>query len=214
MVLVPGGIALVGADKHKVDVKPFYIDRTEVSNRAYLAFVEAKGLRKPKDFPEDKPDYPVVNVTLYDAKEFAKWAGKRLPTDEEWEKAARGPKGQEYPWGNERKPQLANILDNTTLKHHEIMRVDSFPEGASPYGALNMCGNVWEWVDGDEKPTPEILRDMQATLDKTLKIDEPFYHIRGGYYYLPFVLTESATFPARLASPRIGFRCAKSPDTH
>jgi formylglycine-generating enzyme required for sulfatase activity/predicted Ser/Thr protein kinase len=214
MVLVEGGPALLGDDKHKVDVKGFYIDRTEVSNRAYAAFVQAKGLRKPKDFPDDKPDLPVVNVTVYEAKEFAKWAGKRLPTDEEWEKAARGAKGQEYPWGHERKPELANVLDNPRLTQHQMMKVDSFVEGASPYGALNMCGNVWEWVDGDEKPTPDNLLKMRKDLDKTLTMDEPFYHIRGGFFYLDLVLVDSATFPARLASPVIGFRCAKSPDAH
>ena len=93
-----------------------------------------------------------------------------------------------------------------------MMNVNAFPRGASPYGALNMCGNVWEWVDGDEKPTPDNLLKMQKSLDKTLILDEPFYRIRGGYYYLPAsLLSETATFPARLATQRIGFRCAKSP---
>ena len=212
MVLVDGGPALIGSDNHKVDIKAFYIDRTEVSNRAYAEFIKAKGLRKPRDFPDDKPDYPVVNVTLYDAKEFANWAGKRLPTDDEWEKAARGAKGRKYPWGDQLEPRFANVLDNPTLTKHEMMNVNAFPRGASPYGALNMCGNVWEWVDGDEKPTPDNLLKMQKSLDKTLTLDEPFYRIRGGYYYLPAsLLSETATFPARLATQRIGFRCAKSP---
>lgn len=215
MVLVDGGPALLGKDNHRVDVKPFYIDKTEVSNREYGEFLKAKGLRKPKDFPDDKPDFPVVNVTLYEAKEFAKWAGKRLPTDEEWEKAARGSKGQQYPWGNEPKPQFANVLDNPSMTTHEMMSVNAFPEGASPYGALNLCGNVWEWVDGDEKPTADNLVKMQKSLDRSLTMDEPYYRIRGGYYYLQEIaMTETATFPARLASPRIGFRCAKSPETH
>jgi len=214
MVLVQGGSALLGLDKHSVQLKPFYIDRTEVSNRAYAEFVKAKGLRKPKDFPDDKPDFPVVNVTLYDAQAFAKWAGKRLPTDEEWEKAARGANGQLFPWGNEAKPELANVSDNPTLTTHQMMNVDSFPQGASPYGAVNMCGNVWEWVETDEKPTPDNLLKMQKRVDKTLRIDEPFYRIRGGFFNMPLVLTESATFPARLNSAVIGFRCAKTPESH
>ncbi len=216
MVLVEGGPALLGSDKHKVDVKTFYIDKTEVSNQEYGAFLKAKGLRPPKDFREDQPDYPVVNVTLYDAHEFAKWAGKRLPTDEEWEKAARGPNGLLYPWGNEPKPQFANVSDNPTLTKHEMMNVNAFPQGSSPYGALNMCGNVWEWVDLDEKPTQDNLVKMQKKLDRSLKMDDAFYRIRGGNYYYPAMpITEmTASFPARLASEVIGFRCAKTPETH
>jgi formylglycine-generating enzyme required for sulfatase activity len=212
MVLVEGGPALLGADRRKVVVKTFYMDRTEVSNRAYAEFIKAKLWRRPPGFRDDEPDYPVVNVTLYDAQAFAKWAGKRLPTDQEWEKAARGTKGQRYPWGDEPKPQFANVLDNATLAKHEIMNVNAFPEGASPYGALNMSGNVWEWVDDDEKPTPEFLRRMQESLDKTLRIDEPFYRIRGADLSNKLVvITEFGTFPARLATSLIGFRCAKTP---
>ena len=215
MLLVDSGPALLGSDNHKVDLKAFYIDKTEVSNKAYALFIKAKSWRRPKDFAEDKPDLPVVNVTLYDAQAFAKWAGKRLPTDQEWEKAARGAKGQLYPWGNEAKPEFANIGDNPTLPKHELMPVNAFPAGASPYGALNMCGNVWEWVDDDQKPTPEFLEGMQKTVDPKLRMEDIYYVIRGGYFQMPLspnLLTDVGSFPANMASPIVGFRCAKTPD--
>lgn len=214
MVLVGAGPALVGADKHRVDLKAFYIDRTEVSNRAYAQFVKEKSWRKPKDFAEDKPDYPVVNVSYLDALAFAKWAGKRLPTEEEWEKAARGTMGQLYPWGNAPKPELANVSDNP-LSKHSLMPVMAFAAGASPYGALNMCGNVWEWVDTDQKPTPDFLKRMQKELDTKLSQEDAFYVIRGGYFQMPLspeLISENAAFPARLVGRYIGFRCAKTPD--
>ena len=166
MVLVGAGPARLGTDNRVVSVKAFYIDRTEVSNRAYARFLREKARRRPKDFAEDKPDYPVVNVSLYDAMEFAKWAGKRLPTKDEWEKAARGPNGQLYPWGNEPKPELANIHRIIrAIRKHGLMPVAAFPAGASPYGALNMCGNVWEWVDADQPPNPDFLKQMQRHLN-------------------------------------------------
>ncbi len=100
MVLVAGG---------------FYIDRTEVTNEAYARFCDERQRPLPPGFPQDHPDYPVVNITIVDAQEFAKWAGKRLPNKLEWEKAARGTDGRAYPWGNTRDPSLANVADNATL---------------------------------------------------------------------------------------------------
>ncbi len=215
MVLVDAGPALLGVDKHQVKLRAFYIDKTEVSNAAYARFIKEKGWRKPREFAANKPDYPVVNVSYYDALEFAKWAGKRLPTDTEWEKAARGSQGQLYPWGNDSKPDLANVGTNPNLKRHTLMPVNAFPAGASPYGALNMCGNVWEWVDADQKPTPEYLKRMQHDLDPKLTMEDAFYMIRGGYFSLPLsaaLISEGASVPARLTTGNIGFRCARSPD--
>lgn len=215
MVLVDAGPALLGVDKHKVRVRAFYLDKTEVSNAVYARFIKNKGWRKPKDFALDKPDYPVVNVSYYDALEFAKWAGKRLPTDTEWEKAARGAQGQLYPWGNDANPALANVRDNRNLSKHAVMGASAFPLGKSPYGALNLCGNVWEWVDADQKPTAEFLKRMQHDFDPKLTMEDAFYVIRGGYFLSklsPALLTDGASVPARLTGPNIGFRCAETPD--
>lgn len=218
MVLVPAGAALLGPEKHlrKTEVPAFYIDKTEVSNRAYAKFLRAKGgYPRPKNFAENKPDDPVVNVSFYDAREFANWAGKRLPTDIEWEKAARGTKGRLFPWGDKADKSLANIEDNPALQRHAILPVSAFPKGKSPFGALNMCGNVWEWVDTFAVPTPEVLAQMQANRDLVPPPtpEDVFYQIRGGYYEQPLspeLISDSAAFPARLSSPVIGFRCARS----
>ena len=97
------------APRNKVYVKPFYIDRYEVTNRQYQAFVKVTGHNAPggwngTHYPEGQGDYPVTGMTWQDAKAYAEWAGKRLPTEMEWEKAARGADGRLYPWGNEWKP--------------------------------------------------------------------------------------------------------------
>jgi serine/threonine protein kinase len=215
MVLVDGGVTLLGPSRQKSEIPAFYIDKTEVSNAEYARFAKEKSWRLPNDFRLAKPESPVVNITFYDAQAYAKWAGKRLPTDIEWEKAARGAKGQLFPWGNDRKPQLANLADNPTLTKHELMPVNAFPAGASPYGALNMCGNVWEWVDADQKPTADFLRGMQQTVDPKLNEEDAFYVIRGGYFNMPLtpnLITDSGCFPAGHGSPVIGFRCAKTPN--
>jgi serine/threonine-protein kinase len=219
MVFVPGGNALLGPKSHtrRVYVPAFYIDKTEVSNKAYAQFLHETGYRRPNGFREDLQDYPVVNVTFDDAREFAKWAGKRLPTDVEWEKAARGSRGNLFPWGNRAEKKLANTAVNPSLPpHHGAMPVSSFPDGKSPYGGLNFVGNVWEWVDATAKvPDDKFLRLMQndPTLVPPPTINDVFYQIRGGYFgtweFSPEVVADSGAFAGRLSSQVIGFRCAK-----
>ncbi len=209
MVLVPAGDFEFGEKKVKVPLPAFYIDRTEVSNAAYADFCNATGRALPVKFPQDKPDYPVVNVTFYDAHQFAIWAGKRLPSSKEWEKAARGDDGRTFPWGNERNPARANVGGS------HIEPVTSRPEGASPYGALNMVGNVWEYAEQLSVPSAQAIENFRILLNPSPRSDEPWYQVRGESFVEPLaqnVIWDSTTVPARWKNLNIGFRCAK--DAH
>lgn len=147
MVLIPEGEFLMGSDHghidetsvHKVYLDAYYIDKYEVTNKQYREFVKATGHRAPKNWGED--NHPVAYVSWEDAVAYATWAGKRLPTEAEWEKAARGGLvGKEYPWGDSIDSSKANYAENIG---------DTIPVGTYPpnnYGLYDMAGNVWEWV--------------------------------------------------------------------
>jgi len=157
MVYVPAGEFIMGSHQrsneqpvHAVYLDAFYIDKTEATNAQYRACVEAGLCRAPTicDWGEptyedpSKIDHPVVCVSWNDAKAYCEWAGKRLPTEAEWEKAARGTDGRTYPWGEG--------IDCDRAQYSgcggQTVPVGSKPKGGSPYGALDMAGNVWEWV--------------------------------------------------------------------
>ena len=130
---------------HMVFLDSYLIDRYEVSNKDYGDFIRTKEhpAQAYWDDPRlNKPDQPVVGVNWEDAKAFCEYRGKRLPTEAEWEKAARGPKANLYLWGNDFDPAKVNYGKN----HDATMPVNSYPEGASYYGLFNMAGNVFEWV--------------------------------------------------------------------
>jgi len=149
MVYIPAGEFLMGEDKKPVSVEAFYIDRYPVTNAEYKRFMDATRHSPPQHwrrgtYPEGKADHPVVHVRWSDAAAYAEWAGKRLPTEAEWEKAARGTDGREYPWGNEFDKDKCNtnesgIWDTTPVGKYS-------PAGDSPYGVGDMAGNVWEWT--------------------------------------------------------------------
>jgi serine/threonine-protein kinase len=207
MDLVPAGPFKSGKDNQTVTLPAFYIDKTEVPNRAYLEFHEAMGYPLPTGFPNDKPGYPVVNVTIIDAHAFAKWAGKRLPTAQEWEKAARGADGRLLPWGDNPDPARCNVNGKG------LRPATDFPDGASPYGALNMVGNAWELVEQKLTPSPEAMEHFRTMgMKPPPQADEPWYMIRGLSFAMPMA-TEAArdyaTVPARWTAPDLGFRCAK-----
>ncbi len=201
MVLIPAGAS-----------RAFYIDRTEVSNEAYGRFCTEKGRPLPSGFPQSQPELPVVNITIVDAQEFAKWAQKRLPSKIEWEAAARGSDQRTYPWGNTHDPSLANVSDNTGLSTHTLMAADAFKQGASPYGVQQMAGNAWEFVDELIAPSPGALQAFAKLMTPPPAADEPWYTIRGGAFDTPLVKNaafEWSAVPARFRAPDIGFRCAK-----
>lgn len=215
MMLVPAGAFPFGAANVQTTLPAYYIDETEVSNRAYMAFCAARGKPLPPAFPPDKPDLPVCNIAYLDAQEFAEWAGKRLPTPEEWEKAARGPNGNMYPWGNQRDPARAVVSDNPNGKPTGPSAVNSHPEGASVFGVLNLAGNVWEFVKDPRTPSAEALSHFERLLNPPPTLTEPWYTIRGGGFNAPLpkdVNVEFSSIPARLADPAIGFRCVKDPE--
>ena len=137
-----------------VSLKSFWMDQTEVTNRMYALCVEAgkcnpplfgKSAKIPDYFENpDYQDFPVLYVSWSDAAAYCGWAGQRLPTEAEWEKAARGVDGNVYPWGNDKPDEL---LMNFNRIKGDTTKVGSYPQGASIYKLLDMAGNVWEWVN-------------------------------------------------------------------
>ena len=231
MVLVPEGELLMGDERgrvglraeaqnegpvHSVHVRAFYIDKFEVTNRYYRRFCEATGRHLPSNpagFPNyiDRPDHPVINVSWDDARAFAAWAGKRLPAEAEWERAARGNDSRLYPWGNEYRPGKANLQDAGSLP--QIAAVGSFKEDVSPLGVMDLAGNVFEWVEDRYAlypGNPERLPDSER-LHRV---------IRGGGFLLGSEMARSTNRGSHLpqiesAEGRdsfIGFRCSVDAD--
>jgi formylglycine-generating enzyme required for sulfatase activity len=180
MVKVPKGPFLYGEKRvREVIDHDYWIDKYPVTNEKYRAFVLADGYGNQAYWSSDgwkwkteenisspgywndtewnKADHPVAGVNYYEAEAYAKWAGKRLPTEREWEKAARGEDGREYPWGNEFDQEKCNSVE-TDLQH--TTPVTLYPKGVSPYGCYDMAGNVWEWCADwyDEKEDSRVLR--------------------------------------------------------
>ena len=200
MIYIPAGTFLSGPDRMPVKLKPFYIDATEVTNAQYADYCRATGCAI-----SGAPNWPVVDVTVDQARRYAHWAHKRLPSALEWERAARGSNGAPYPWGDARDPKLANAADNPALPKHELMAVRAFPG----YPTFQMIGNSWEMVDGDAKPAQQEIAKFASLLTPPLK-DEPWVFIRGGSYLEPLMpVFEQRAIPARYSARDIGFRCAK-----
>lgn len=219
MVYIPPGQFIMG---EKDDIRitrldtGFFIDRYPVTNAQFCKFLNEQGncdeggvewLDLKGKFQNERchiqikqgrfvvepgfEEYPVIYVSWYGAKAYAEWAGKRLPTEQEWEKAARGIDGRVYPWGNGFEETLCNTEES---KIGKTTPVNSYPSGISPYGCMDMAGNVWEWTDSwyDE--------------DRTYKV------LRGGSW---FVLLVGACCSYRgrdypdIRNFLIGFRCAR-----
>jgi formylglycine-generating enzyme required for sulfatase activity len=218
MVYVPAGEFTMGSDEggedehpvHTVYLDAFYIDETEVTNVQYQECVEVGVCDAPMDTSyygsADYAQHPVVYVSWSDADAYCRWAGKRLPTEAEWEKAARGTGGRTYPWGEG--------IDCDHAQYEGCgggtAPVGSKPEGVSPYGALDMAGNVWEWMadwyDEDYySQSPE--RNPPGPDSGRYRV------VRGGSWdnaQRHARCTSRDGYGPRLRDNRMGFRCARS----
>jgi formylglycine-generating enzyme required for sulfatase activity len=213
---------------HTVVVDGFWLDRTEVSNSQYMQCVAEETCTPPADDTSytrkryygnnDYNDYPVVWVNWHQAQAYCEWVGARLPTEAEWEYAARGPEGRSFPWGEEIDGTRLNFCDlncernwaNKSVddQHDDTAPVGSYPEGASWIGALDMAGNVWEWVADwyaidyySVSPT----QNPQGPDSGAAKV------LRGGAWNYPEKYAHSAsriaTYDGHMFG-NVGFRCA------
>ncbi len=200
--------------QHEAHVEKFYIDKYEVTNTQYKEFIQATGHSLPRHwtggtYPEGKSDHPVSYVSWEDANDYCKWVGKRLPTEIEWEKAARGTDVLIWPWGNTFDVTKCNV---ESWEGSGSRPVGSYPDGVSPYGVYDMAGNVWEWTDslydaypGSTYTSPEFGKKLRV--------------MRGGSWYH---YNSLGPIGARCASrdkqmPQamsniVGFRCAIGAD--
>jgi formylglycine-generating enzyme required for sulfatase activity len=205
---------------HQVRLDSYYIDRYEVSNADYARFVQATGHRPPTGWPAMRPPqgrerHPVVFVTWQDAQDYCQWRGKRLPTEAEWERAARGTDGRDYPWGRVFEKGRANVGGIVG----DTRPIGSYENGKSPYGAYDMIGNVWEWTADRYEAYP-------GNTDSSEKFGKNSRVIRGNSWsnvghYPPEIAEEIIAHNSRttfrlFADPTanelndVGFRCALS----
>lgn len=217
MVLIPAGEFWMGSEDGGADEKPrrrvyldaFRIDKYELTNSQYERFMQATGRAAPNYWNNGSfngASQPVVGVSWEDGEAYCKWAGKRLPTEAEWEKAARGTDGRKYPWGEQWDSSRANSDES---KLGKTAPVGSYPGGVSPYGGHDMAGNVWEWVadwydQNYYQRAPG--RNPKGADSGQLRV------LRGGsWYYDPSFLR--STFRGRndptFRGNRVGFRCAQ-----
>jgi serine/threonine-protein kinase len=202
---------------HKATLNAFWIDKTEVTNRMYALCVRAGTCIEPAGKSSathssyygdsDFDNYPVIFMVWNSAKAYCEWADRRLPTEAEWEKAARGIDARTYPWGND--APNSNLL-NYKYAIGDVTEVGKYPNGASPYGALDMAGNAWEWVA--DWYSQIYYQDSPSS--NPLGANSGQYKVlRGGTWYDSDTGVRSTdrggTEPAD-AGYNVGFRCASS----
>ncbi len=233
MVKIPAGVFWMGSDdprtneanrpKHRVRTRAYLIDRYPVTMAQYARFIAANDYRVPLNWkdgriPRGMALHPVTMVSWYNARDYCAWAGKRLPTEAEWEKAARGEDGRRWPWGNAMHPDYLN----TYYRIGHTTPVNAFPQGASPYGVMDMAGNVQEWVADEFAPYPgtqapdEIFQAREIDPGYTRGSEEKerliYFVMRGGSWKSdPFsTLTYHRNYSMpNYASDFFGFRCAR-----
>lgn len=213
MISIPGGEFRMGRDDgnvyeqpaHVVRVTPFYIDRYEVTNEEYAQFIRQTRRNPPSHWPEGEYEVgeatlPVVNVSWNEARAYCEWANKRLPTEEEWEYAARGEDNRLYPYGNEWKPRFSNARETGLDKPQAV---GSYPDGLSPFGVADLAGNVAEWTETEYLPYP----GSKAAADNGHRV------IRGGGFKVPAreqTATDRYFDRPTVSYDFLGFRCARS----
>jgi formylglycine-generating enzyme required for sulfatase activity len=220
MIKIPAGTFIMGSNDGGDDEKPmhqpylseYYIDKYEVTNRQYKQFCDATGRSYPSDpdfagmpgYFTSEPDYPVVNVSWDDAAAFAAWTGKSLPTEAQWEKAARGTDGRKYPWGDaEPDPERCNFNSNLG----KTAAVGSYPSDVSPCGCMDMAGNVTEWCNDWYNYYGSANDDPQGSPSGSYRVN------RGGSWYGGAAWSRCAIRSGSVPASRnlsIGFRCARS----
>ena len=212
MVYVPGGALLLNANSDgkcptvPVTIKPFYLDKTEVTNGEYQLYLAANSAAPPPSwkgglFPPGAEKLPVTDVSWEEAENYARWAQKRLPTEAEWEFAARGANDAPYPWGNEWRADYANVAGK------QLLPVGSFAQAGGQFGAFDLIGNAAEWTASDFNAC--------AKAEESVKSDAGNKVVRGGSFESTAKdATASArqSFPAKrqgnMSFKAVGFRCA------
>ncbi len=192
---------------YKVYLDDYYIDKYEVTVARYRTYIEKTGKPAPKYFNDanfNQDNQPVVGISWQEASDYCAWAGRRLPTESEWEKASRGPDAKIYPWGHRPDNKKANVR-GLNDNYRYSAPVGMFPQGKSLYGLMDMSGNVWEWTDTWYQPYPgnEQKSDLYG---KKLKVT------KGGSWAANMDLARSALRGKMLPDQRqnyLGFRCAK-----
>jgi formylglycine-generating enzyme required for sulfatase activity len=220
MRLVPAGPFVMGSDagpederpQHQVRLDAFWIDATPVTNAEYATFVTATAYDPPSHWHDGQPldgmdDHPVTNVSCRDAEAYARWAGKRLPTEAEWEKAARGTDGRIWPWGNAFHPSRCRSRESLVTGTGPVGAYS--PQGDSPYGVSDMAGNVWEWTSDRYAP-------YEGSSYRCDSYHEENQVLRGGSwgYARQFCRCATRTFDqAGYAFETYGFRCVADKGT-
>ncbi len=226
MLRIPAGAFIMGSDdrlpdegpQHRVQLNSYDIDKYEVTNLQYKKFNDATNRRSPthwrnRTFPRSKADHPVTNVSWYDAQAYCQWAGKRLPTDAEWEKAARGIDGRTYPWGNEFDISRANtpLRWSAIGKPGDTTPAGAFKGGISPYGVYDMSGNVWEW-------TASWYLSYPGNTHASESYGERYKTLKGGSWFdcsfyrcgISAPVFNRSFFAKKVKNDSFGFRCARN----
>jgi formylglycine-generating enzyme required for sulfatase activity len=199
MTFIDAGVFLAGEHNEPVWLSAFYIDVFPTTNVDYQRFTQATGHPIPQHWTHNgAPDEasrndPVTFVTWQDAMTYAAWAAKSLPTAHQWEKAARGSKGDVYPWGNQMTPAKANVREGG-LGH--LTPVSRYHSGVSPYGVYDMCGNAWEWCSTESEPGRHELKGSAFT--------SPFFRCT------PSAFNDASEF---MLDDDTGFRCVSPAET-